>query len=310
MHGGACEMKSVRFLIQLSRPIFILLAVLLYFLGISIAHYLSGPINWSAFSFGLAWIVLISLGSQYLNEYFDPFALLDDPPAKHTPFSGGSGAIGTSRLPRQAVFWMGLACYTLAAAVTYLIFQDLGMNSAVIIILGVFLVGEILYALPPFRMVSTGYGEVIMSILIVGLIPALAYLMQGHDFHRLLIMIAFPLTTMHIGMLLAMEFPDYASDITQGKRPALVRIGWQRAMLLHNILILGSFVMLGLAFVFGLPIHVAWPVIFVLPIGLYQIWMMNRIGEGARPNWSLLELVAISTFGLTAYILTFAFWTH
>jgi 1,4-dihydroxy-2-naphthoate polyprenyltransferase len=310
MQNGVCKMKSLRFLIQLTRPLFILLAVLLYFLGISIAHYLSGPINWNAFSFGLAWIVFILLGSQCLSEYFDPLALLDDPPAKHTPFSGGSGAVGNKRLPRQAVLWVGMACYTLAAAVTFLIFQELGMNSAVVLILGLFLAGEIINTLPPFRLVSTGYGEVIMSILWVGLIPALAYLMQGHDFHRILIMVAFPLTTLHIGMLLAMEFPDYASDITEGKQPAIVRIGWQRAMLLHNILILGSFVILALAFVFGLPLHVAWPVIFVLPVGLYQIWMMNRIADGARPNWSLLELVAISTFGLAAYILTFAFWTH
>jgi hypothetical protein len=50
--------------------------------------------------------------------------------------------------------------------------------------------------------------------------------------------------------------------------------------------------------------------VFVLPIGLYQIWIMNRIADGARPNWNLLLLVALSTFSLTAYILTFAFWTH
>lgn len=303
-------MKLVRYLIQLSRPLFILLAILLYFLGIGIAHYLSGPINWSAFSLGLGWTVFILLGSQYLNEYFDPLALLDDPPAKHTPFSGGSGAIGGEKLPRLAAFWAGLACYTLAAAITFLIIQELGINSAVILILGLFLAGEILYALPPIRLVSTGYGEIVMSIVMVGLIPALGYLMQGHEFHRLLLMVAFPLTTLHIGMLLAMEFPDYASDITEGKRPAIVRVGWQRAMQLHNVLILGSFVIFGLAFALGLPFHIAWPVIFVLPVGLYQMWIMNRIADGARPNWNLVELVAVSTFGLTAYILTFAFWTH
>jgi 1,4-dihydroxy-2-naphthoate octaprenyltransferase len=303
-------MKSVRWLIQLSRPLYILMAVLLYFLGIGIAHYLSGPINWNSFFLGLAWIVFILLGSQYLNEYFYPVILLDDPTPKHTPFSGGSGAMGAGRLPRQVAFWSGLACLTVTASLTFLLIQRLGMNAGVILIMGLIFAGEILYALPPFRLVSTGYGELIMSIIVVGLIPAFAYLMQGHDFHRLLIMVAFPLTTLHIGMLLAMEFPDYAADITQGKRPVIVRIGWQRGMLLHNILILGSYVILGIAFVFGLPLPVVWPVIIVLPIGLFQIWMMNRIADGAKPNWSLLELVAISTFGLTTYIFTFAFWTH
>jgi 1,4-dihydroxy-2-naphthoate octaprenyltransferase len=123
-------------------------------------------------------------------------------------------------------------------------------------------------------------------------------------------MVAFPLTTLYIGMLLALELPDYASDMAQGKRPILVRIGWQRGMILHNLLILISFVILGMAFIFGLPLNVAWPVILVLPFGLFQIWQMNRIADGVKPNWNLLLLSAISTFSLAAYILTYAFWTH
>jgi len=303
-------MKSLRYFIQLSRPIFVLSAVLLYLLGIGIAHYLSGQINWTSFFLGLAWIVFIVLGTQYLNEYFDPMIMRDDPTWKHTPFSGGSGAIGVGRLPRQVALWSGLTCLTITASLTVLLIQKLGINFVGILILGLIFLGEFLYAIPPFRLVSSGYGELIMSIIVIGMVPALAFLLQGHEFHRLLVMVAFPLTMLHICMLLALEFPDYASDIIQGRRPAIVRIGWQRGMLIHNILILISFVILGIAFVFGLPLRVGWPVILVLPIGLFQIWMMNRIADGAKPNWNLLVLVSISTFGLTTYLLTYAFWTH
>jgi 1,4-dihydroxy-2-naphthoate octaprenyltransferase len=310
MQDGTCKMKSMRYFIQLSRPIFVLSSVLLYFLGIGIAHYLSGQINWTSFFLGLVWIVVIILGTQYLAEYFNPIIMDKEPTRKHTPFSGGSGAIGVGRLPRQVALWAGLTCLTITASLTVLLIQKLGISIVGILIMGLIFIGEFLYAIPPFRMVSSGYGEVIMSIIVIGLVPAFAYLLQGHDFHRLLLMVAFPLTTLHIGMLLALEFPDYASDIIQGNRPAIVRIGWQRGMLLHNFLILISFVILGVAFVFGLPLSVGWPVIFVLPIGLFQIWMMNRIADGAKPNWNLLVLVSISTFGLTTYLLTFAFWTH
>lgn len=310
MREDICNMKSLRLFIQLSRPIFILSAVLLYILGTGIAHYLSGQINWTSFFLGLAWIVFILLGTQYLNEYFETMVMHDNPTWKHTPFSGGSGTIGIGRLPRQVALWAGLTCLTITASLTVLLIQKLGINIVGFLILGLIFLGEFLYAIPPFRLVSSGYGELIMSIIVIGLIPALAFLLQGHDIHRLLVMVAFPLTTLHIGMLLALEFPDYASDIKQGKRPVIVRIGWQRGMIVHNFLVLGSFVILGIAFVFGLPLSVGWPVIFVLPIGLFQIWMMNRIADGAKPNWNLLVLVAISTFGLTTYLLTFAFWTH
>lgn len=303
-------MKYVRLFIQLSRPLHVLLAMLLFLLGTGITHYLSGQIDWTAFIYGLLWIILIILSFQYLNEYFDPGVMTANPTWKHTPFSGVTGAIGSGKLARPVALWAGLICLGITASLTVSMIQFVGLSLTTAIILGIIFIGELFLALPPFRLVSSGYGEVVMSIVIVSLVPALAFLLQGHDFHRLLVMVAFPLTTLHLGMLIALELPDYASDISQGKQPILVRIGWQRGMMLHNLLILISFVIIGLAFVFGLPLNVAWPVILVLPFGLFQIWQMNRIADGAKPNWNLLVLSAISTFGLAAYILAYAFWTH
>ncbi|NJD59070.1 MAG: hypothetical protein C3F13_06730 [Anaerolineales bacterium] len=303
-------MKSIRLFVQLSRPLHILSAILVYLLGISLAHYLTGQTDWKSLIYGLAWIILLLLAAQYFNEYFDPQALVNDPVRKHTPFSGVSAALGSGKLPRPVALWAGLTCLAFAASLTVLLMQFMHNKQAVLFIYGVILMAELFYALPPFRLVSSGYGEFLLSIITVALVPALAYLMQVHEMHRLLAMVVFPLTTLHISMLLALEFPDYASDIRQEKRSMLVRVGWQRGMLLHNVLILLSFVILGLAFILGLPLSVAWPIILVLPVALYQVWMMNRIADGAKPNWNLLILIAIASFGLAGYILTFAFWTH
>lgn len=303
-------MKNLRLFIQLSRLAYIVIAILLYFLGVGIGHYLSGPVNWTTFILGLLWTIFILLGSQYLNEYFGTESLRDDPIVKHTPFSGGSGAIGEGRLPRQAALWAGLTCLTITASMTVLLVRNMRAYPGIILIMGLIIIGELFYAVTPFRLVASGYGEIIMAIIGAGFIPAMAFLVQGHYYHRLLIMVSFPLTLLFISMLVAWEFPDYASDLKQGKKPILVRIGWQRGMLIHNILILGGFIILGAAFALGLPLAVAWPVVLVIPVGLFQIWMMNRIADGVKPNWNLLVLISISTVGLTAYILAFAFWTH
>jgi 1,4-dihydroxy-2-naphthoate octaprenyltransferase len=303
-------MKYIRSFILLSRPLYVFLAILLYLLGIGLSHYLKGQLDWTALTYGLIWIVMILLGFQYLNEYFDPAVMETNPIWKHTPFSGVTGAIGTGKLSRPVALWAGLICLGITASLTVSMIQFVRISSTVAVILVLIFIGELFLALPPFRLNSSGYGEVVMSIISVSLIPALAFVLQGHDFHRLLIMVVFPLTTLHIAMLLALELPDYASDITHGKRPFLVRIGWQRGMTLHNLLILISFVIFGIAFVFGLPLSVAWPVILVLPFGLFELWLMIRIGDGIKPNWNLLVLSAISTFALATYILTYAFWTH
>jgi 1,4-dihydroxy-2-naphthoate octaprenyltransferase len=111
-------------------------------------------------------------------------------------------------------------------------------------------------------------------------------------------------------MMLAFEFPDYASDVKFGKATLLVRMGWRQGMRVHNALVLGGFILLGVCWALGLPLRIALPGLLVLPIGALQVWMMNRIEDGAKPNWTLFTMVAAATFGLTAYVLTYGFWTR
>ena len=310
MQDDVYKVKIFRLIIQLSRPLYILIAILLYMLGVGIARYLTGQVDWTSYILGFAWVVLLLLGFQYLSEYFYPDNMYDGQKWWFTPFSGGSGAIGIGKLSRQVALWAGLTCLTITASFTVIIYQYQKLTGQNTLILVLMVLGELAFSLPPLRIVTSGYGELMMSIIMVGLIPAMAFSLQGHEIHRILIMVSFPLATLYLGMLLALEFPSYASDITHGRRPILVRIGWQRGMVLHNLLILGSFVILGMAFIYGLPISIGWPVIFILPVGLFQVWMMIRIADGAKPNWNLLILIALATFGLTAYLLTFSFWTH
>ena len=113
-----------------------------------------------------------------------------------------------------------------------------------------------------------------------------------------------------LALALSYELADYAADLKHGRRTLMVRMGWQRAMLLHNGMILVAFLLLGLALSFGLPLFIGLPAFLPLPLGLLQVWQMRRISEGARPNWRALRLTAVVIFATTAYLLTFAFWTR
>jgi 1,4-dihydroxy-2-naphthoate octaprenyltransferase len=90
----------------------------------------------------------------------------------------------------------------------------------------------------------------------------------------------------------------------------MVRLGWERGMMLHNILILVGYLLIGLAMLFGFPTSVALPALLALPLGLFQIWYMSRIGAGSKPNWQVLGWLAVLVFGVTTYLLTFSFWTR
>jgi 1,4-dihydroxy-2-naphthoate octaprenyltransferase len=166
------------------------------------------------------------------------------------------------------------------------------------------------YAVPPFRLVYSGYGELALSLQMANIIPALAFLLQVGNLHRLLAMITFPITALYLAMLLALSLEGYASDEKYRRKTSMVRLGWQRGMNLHNLLILFGFLLFGLAAILGLPWSLTWPGLLGLPLGLFQIWQMSLIASGAKPRWRLLSFNAVATVVLTAYLVTFTLWTH
>ncbi len=301
-------MKRVRLFIRLARPLFLLGGALVYATGVGIARYLGTPVDWGVYLLGQAWVTMLQLSTHFLNEYFDFESDADNP--NRTPFSGGSGALGSGELPRSTALIAAAACLALVASLTVLIIRDAHPGPALMLIMALGVLGAVLYSLPPVRLASSGYGELTTSILVANLVPAFAYLLQTGELHRLVAMTTFPLTALHLAMMLAFELPDYASDLKHEKRTLMVRLGWQLGMQLHNLLILAAYLLFGLALFFDLPSFVVLPALLGLPFGLLQIWQMRRVAEGFKPNWTALTLVPVALFAFTTYLVTFAYWTH
>jgi 1,4-dihydroxy-2-naphthoate polyprenyltransferase len=301
-------MISLSLLVRLARPHFLLGGILMYALGVGIARYLGSPVDWGLYLLGQAWITLMQLSTHFLNEYFNAPADMNNP--NRTPFSGGSGAIGPGKLPRSAALWGGIVSLTIAASFTVLLMRQPNFGPPVVMVMLLIFIGAFFYAVPPVRLESTGYGELTTSFLVAALVPAFGLLLQFGGLHQLLAMTTFPLTILHLAMLLAFQLPDYANDLKYEKRTLMVRLGWESGIRLHNLAILAGYFLLGFAMFFGLPILIAMPALLTLPLGLLQIWNMNRIASGGKPHWTALTLNAIATLGLCAYLLTFSFWTR
>jgi 1,4-dihydroxy-2-naphthoate polyprenyltransferase len=293
--------------IRLTRPVFLLGGFLLYALGVGLARYLGTTLDWTAYLLGQGCVTLLQLSAQYLNEYFDWAADADNP--NRTLFSGGSGAGGDPALPQRTALLAAATCLTVGAVLTVLLYRDHRLNPELGIILGLAFLASIFYSVPPVRLASTGYGELVASILVANLVPAFAFVLQTGSLHRLLAMTTFPLTALHLAMLIAFSLPDYANDLRHGKQTVLIRLGWERGMLMHNVLIILAYVLLGVAILEGLPLRIAWPGFLTLPIGLFKIYRMRQIAAGAPTRWNLLTFTAVSIFALTAYFLTFSIWT-
>jgi 1,4-dihydroxy-2-naphthoate octaprenyltransferase len=301
------QQSTVSNFFRLSQPQALLVGVLFYALGGGIVHYLGQSINWTTYWLGQACVTMLQLSSFYLKAVYDLPISGNRPQGKPDGLGKDSGGVTYSR---SVLLLLSTTTLTIGAVITVLLFANGTLNTSSLMMLGLAFLVSFFYAVPPFRLVYSGYGELALSFIMANIVPALAFLLQVGNLHRLLAMITFPITALYLAMLLALSLEGYASDEKYSRRTSMVRLGWQRGMNLHNLLILFGFLLFGLAAVLGLPWLLTWPGLLGLPLGLFQIWQMNSIASGAKPHWRLLSLNAVATVVLTAYLVTFALWTH
>lgn len=294
-------MDTLRSYVRLSRPLNILSLFVLYALGGGIARYLGTDLDWNAYWLGQAWAVMLMLGGFYLNEYFR---------RESQPLSAQEKAAPEFLRGTRRVVLAALAALAVLASITVLVIAQVRPASLAYLVMAFAFLGAFFYSAPPLKLEVSGYGELLVSILVAYLTPAFAFVLQTGEWHRLLAMAGFPLVVLHLAMLLALQLPSYAEDTKYTRRTLMIRMGWQRGMVFHNILVLAGFLLLALAALLRFPWSIAWPALLPLPLGLYQIYQIRAIASGARPNWQALTVGALALFASTAYLLTFAFWMN
>ncbi len=299
-------LKRLIAFVRLARPHFLLGGFLLYALGAVIARYEGYPIDFRVYWVGQLFVSSIQLMTQFLNEYWDTNA--DRLNTARTPFSGGSGMLGPGGLTRETAFTAAVACLAVAtAAAVWLLFETHLAPAAVVIMVLAFL-GAYFYSGPPISLVGTGLGEMAASVLVAGLVPAMAHLLQAGRPSVTILLVTAPLVVYHFAMLIAFEFPDFLSDEAAGKHTLLVRLGRRRGAAIHNGAMLAAMLLAVLATFVGLPAQVALAVVISSPLALLQIANIRRMQRGEPVSFTRLTFTAALIFMLTVYFMAFSFW--
>jgi 1,4-dihydroxy-2-naphthoate octaprenyltransferase len=296
--------------LTMSRPMFVVAGMLFYALGAGIARYLGYGLDPGSYWLGQLLVSSIQLTAHYLNEYFDRDADIEN--NNRSLFSGGSGVLGDGegKIPEQFALLAAASALTVSA-IAFIGLGRMGvLNNAVHLIVILALLGAILYSLPPVRLVSSGFGELVASVILANLVPALAFILQSQEWHRLIAMTTFPLTALALATILSFEFPDYATDIKFAKRTLLVRLGWKQAIRFHAAFLLAAYSIMALSAYQGLPRAIAIPPLLTMPLALLQIWLFRGIEEGQKPNWLALTSTSVANTILVAYLYTYSFWTR
>jgi 1,4-dihydroxy-2-naphthoate octaprenyltransferase len=299
-------MNQLRQLLRLAQPVQLLLAVLTYSLGLGIARYLGTTLKPEPQFAGGAVVILLLAASNLLVEHFRPF---------NEPFFP-AGAEGKALTPAQTeqlrayLLALGAACLAVAGVLIFLLQRGGFLQLDTVLLLALLVALGLANAVPPVRLVDRGFGEIVRAYLLGSLTPTLAFLLQADTYNRLINLFTFPLFLIALASFLAFDFPAYAEDLKYQRRSLLMALTWQRAVLLHNLLLVAAYGSLAAAPFVGVGFQLVWPGLLTVPVAAYQIVALHNIAEGARPVWAAFTVAAMATFGLTAYLVALTFWLN
>lgn len=282
--------------------LFLAAILLLNLLGAGIAHYLGNTINWLHFFLGLAWLFVLGGGILFLDEIFNPVNFAgtkDDKPLTREE----------RRRRQNTLFTIVAVILSIVAILLVWMLHENILSIPLIIIILVIVILSLVLILPPIRLWTSGIGEFLLAFLFCQIIPVYAYFFQAYELNRLLSFSTLPLTAIFFAMLIAFQFESYGKFPEQSGALLLTRVGWQKGARAHNLLLGIAYLMIGVAFWAGLPWRIVLPFLFTIPVAVFQIYLLNGITSGAKPQWRLFRYTAGILTLLAIYLITYSYWT-
>ena len=292
--------------IRLGRPLFLAGGFVFHALGVSIAVFQGFEINWAALVLGQVAITSIQLMTHYANDFYDlPADRLNLTP---TRWSGGSRILAEGRLPPKAGLYGAVVFAGIALATTLilgLVVQP-APGTIPLLLLLMFLAWE--YSAPPLRLHSRGAGEMTVALIVPVLTPLVGYYLQAGRLDLLPLLASFPLACLQAAMILVINFPDAAGDQQVSKRTLVLRLGPAGAVRFYLGLLAIAYLTLPLLVWACLPPPVAFAILLMLPLALWQGWRMQRGAWNEPAAWNSLGFWSIGLLMGSAMLETGAFF--
>jgi 1,4-dihydroxy-2-naphthoate octaprenyltransferase len=282
-------------IITIARPQFLILAVILGFLGTAIAWYEHQEYG-GAFNLGYAFLggiglIIAHASVNIFNDYFDSRSKLDTK-TRRTPFSGGSGAIQSGQLTEKQALWVGIA--SLVIIIPIGVFFTVVKGWELLPLLAVAILCIILYT--PF-ILKMGYPEWSAG-LGLGVLPVLgAYFIQTGTYTAGALLASIPSGILVHNLLLLNEFPDVESDITVRRRTLPIFVGKQKAAIFYSALTILVYI-----WIIGTVIHRDMPIFTLL--GLLTIPLAFKAINGAFKYDDMNKMVPAMANNVFVVLLT------
>ena len=244
-----------RVLFATSRPDQLLLIVVIYLFGVTVAAGYGAAVSLRRVFWGTTVLVPVAASVHYANEYAD---YETDALTERTPFSGGSGALPTTGVDRRVALQAGLVALVLGTVLTVVLIAVEALSAAAAALLAGSAVLGWQYSVGPLKLAWRGWGELDNAVLGGLVLPVYGGAVVGGRLD-LVALACVPFFLLVLLNLFATQWPDRTADAEAGKRTLAVRWSRRRLRLCYTgiALLAGlSLVLLGLTLL-PLPVVVA-----------------------------------------------------
>jgi 1,4-dihydroxy-2-naphthoate octaprenyltransferase len=289
----------IRTIIKALIPFHLIALVMTYVMGAGLVKYIRAMTNWPVFILGGIFLLLIAISVELLRL----MQSLIEP--KSWPEGMGFRESKQLRIIIAAI----AATFITVATTIFITWLQAGVlwQGLVFLMLALLAVGGLYYFSQASKILKP-YVLLFEVLLFVVFPPAMAFFLQSNDLHRYLTMVVISLVPAYLANRLLHLLQSFGSDLKNEVDTLVIQIGWQNAMFYHNALILLAYFLFALIAVLGVHWFIIWPVFLTLPIGLLEIWLMERIRRGMQPLWGVLRFAAACVFFIPVYLIGFAFW--
>ncbi len=194
---------------------FVIATILPISIGAVIA-YRAGFFDWALFALTMIGALLVHLGVNTANDYFDARSGADDINTTPTPFSGGSRIIQYGLLPPLTVFSLSTGAYIGGCLIGLYLAYTRGLPVLIIGLLG--LLTSYGYTAPPLKLVYRGLGELAVAVGFGPLLVLGSYFVQAQALSLEAFLASLPIGLLVMLILYVNEVPDRTWDEEAKKR--------------------------------------------------------------------------------------------
>ena len=231
--------------------------------GTAVAWYAAGSFDLVNFLLACAGGILIHLGANMSNDYFDFASETDVKNASGSAYSGGSRVIQEGLIPARQILIAAIACFAAGSFIGVLLVVKLRSIPLLAIgLLGVFC--AYFYTGTPLRLGYRGFAELLNGVSFGPIIALGAYAVQAPLWSTTAFLASIPPGLLLAVVLMINEFPDFNSDKAVGKKTIVVLLGKRRALAVYHVAMLIPF-----------------------------LWVPGLVIAGIFPGWTLLSLLSL-----------------